>query len=170
MTLKAKPEKKRSTSKLPPGVHLNLSQLARVTGWARETVRRRLEEEYISPTGEEGGSPVYAMAEVWQKLHPINLPTSDPSLLRGKERIEHIKAIREQNALDLEEKLLLRSADVRDVFTAAFLGVQREVSGIPDQLELRLGLKPEQVIVAQDICDNALLNAHQSVEKVCGVR
>lgn len=124
---------------------MSISQLARISGRARETVGQRLEAAGVAPCGKRGGYPIYrppdALAAIFQTIGD----DVDPDKLRPFERNAWYKAEREKLHLELERGDVVPALEVERQFGALFKVLVQGLDTLPDVLERDVGATPKQL-------------------------
>lgn len=129
----------------------SISRLARITGLDRRTVTRRLAT--IRPAGERAGHPVYSLNECGPTLFGgAALDENgelDPSKMQPADRDKWFASEIKRRDLQVRDGQLLEVDDVEMAVSTAFASVAQAVFALPDYLERRAGLSPEQAEICQ---------------------
>jgi hypothetical protein len=128
---------------------VSLSQLARLTGLARETVKRRLVDSGLQSSGERGGYPVYRPKDALAAVYQMSGDDFDPDRLKPFERLKHYQAEREKLHLALERRDVVPMIEVEQVYGKRNKLITRLLETITDRLE-RGGGVPAVVLALVD--------------------
>jgi len=108
--------------------HLSLSQLAEVSGKARETIRKRLAEAQVEPTREDGKTVWYyaptALEVIFGRGEGL-----DPQA--EKARLDAAKADMEELKLAEKRKELGSIPEIESAWAARVLGWKERIRGVP---------------------------------------
>ncbi|WP_275886937.1 DUF1441 family protein [Thiohalospira halophila] len=135
----------------------SISRLARETGLARDTVRKRLAS--VQPSATRKGHPVYTLGDACPALfgaqgggEPGDGP-ADPDQMDPSDRDRWYAS--EIRRLDYESKVgqLIPHEDVARTFAAAFKRVSSALDTLTDVVEREAGLSGHQVAEVQRVVD-----------------
>ena len=136
----------------------SISWLAEQFGMDRKTVSKRIREAGIPPTGKDGGYDVYSLADVAAVLvDPAAGPVPgviDPRDLPPKDRKDYNQSENERLKVETTMGALVPAVEVEaDMAELVKMAVQF-LETLPDVLERKLSLQPDQVIKVQERCDH----------------
>jgi uncharacterized protein HemX len=124
---------------------MSISQLASLTGLARETVRKRLVEAGLQPSDTRKGHAVYRPREALPALYQMAGEYFDPDRLKPLERHAHYKAEREKLHLQMERGDVVPSIEVEQKFAGLIKILTQGLETLPDVVERDVGATPVQL-------------------------
>jgi hypothetical protein len=134
---------------------VSIRSLSALTGQDRDTVRSNLNRADIEPAGQLGGYPAYRLSDAIRAMlarhgdvDPATLTPQDRKALADAKLREHTLAIK-------SGEYLPRDA-YRSATAEAYARCASSIRSIPDNLEHRLGLTPEQAEFAEEVIDRIL--------------
>ncbi|MEF3081873.1 DUF1441 family protein [Luteimonas sp. SMYT11W] len=137
----------------------SVSRLAQEFGMARATVSKRLRESGVPPLGERNGSPVYQLADAASALVGTGGGGAndggviDPRDLPPKERKDFFQSENERLKVEMTMGTLVPAVEVEADMADLVKQIVQFLDTLPDDLERKLALKPEQVVKVQERCD-----------------
>jgi hypothetical protein len=149
----------------------NITRIAEAFDFSRDTVRKRLREAGIRPTGKRGGNPVYALADAARALFEnesrAELPEfQNPEKMAPKDRKEWYQSENERVKFMTDAKQLIPEPEHRQDLYDAFSAVVSFFENIPDKME-RTGLfSPEQLELLEAESDNFRNQLYVRVKEV----
>jgi hypothetical protein len=139
---------------LARGTHLSISALSIEFGMTRETIRKRLADSGISPSGSGGQYPVFRLKDALSALLGGG-SNVDPDLLDPYKRKAHYQGEHEKLKLQVERRELIPRIETEQEM-AAMLKVTAECfDTLPDILERDCGLTPETLARMESHLDKA---------------
>jgi hypothetical protein len=138
---------------LPHGVHVTTSQLAEETGFARETVNKRLKEAGVKPAGKRGSYPLYRLRDALSAVYQLDEQEADPERLDPFKRHAFYKAERERRQLEVDSGQLIPAGEVETERARVMKILTQGLETLPDVLERDLGLTPAVVAKIEEHCD-----------------
>jgi hypothetical protein len=143
------------------GFHMSISALSGEFGLARETVRRRLADAKVEPSGKRSGYPVFRLKDAWSALVDGAGDQLDPDRLDPFKRRAFYQGEHEKLRLQLERRELIPRIEVEQDM-AAMLKVTAECfDTLPDLLERDCGLKPAVLAKLEQSLDKAREELYQ---------
>lgn len=124
---------------------MSVTQFARMTGIARETIARRFAECALKSIGERAGHPIYRPKDGFEAIYARGGDEIDPDTLRPFERHAHYKAEHEKLRLQVERGELVPSIEVERGHGEIFAITTQGLDTLPDVLERDVGLTPQQL-------------------------
>ena len=133
----------------------------------RRTVTRRIRDAGIPPAGQQSGFPVFRLADVAPVLvDPISRAlegTVDPRDLPPKDRKDFYQSENERLKVETTMGALVPAVEVEaDMAELVKMAVQF-LETLPDVLERKLSLQPDQVIKVQERCDHVREQLYQAI-------
>lgn len=135
----------------------NISQIAEMFGFGRDTVRKRLKGAGVKPSGREGNADLYLVSEAGPAVFGGTgsaVDPADPNLLKPMDRKawfqsenERVKYQRSIGELCHEEEVRIEMANLVKPMLA-------ELEVLPDLLERDCGLSSQAVKYVQDKIDD----------------
>ena len=128
---------------------LNISRLSEAFCLDRKTVRKRLNQAMVQPTGKRNGQPVYALADVGPALFGIDSrPKSDktnPDNMDPKARKEWFQSENERLKFQQSVGELIPEPHYRDDLATVFKLVVAFFESLPDKMERNRSFTPAQL-------------------------
>ena len=146
----------------------NISQIAEMFGFNRDTVRKRLKSAAVKPSGREGNADLYLLSEAGPAVFGgtgSTVDPADPNLLKPMDRKAHWQAKNEEHKylLSTGEAVLREEAQIEMAFMAKIFIVFAET--LPDLLERDCGLPPTAVSLVQAKMDDYRNTLFEQVSK-----
>lgn len=145
-----------SIQPIDDGNLFSVSRLARLTGYDRRTVTKRLES--VKPAASRHGHAVYHLADAGPALFTdrttiADMEAIDPATLPPPERDKWYAS--EIKRLELETRMgrLLDAEETRQRIAETFKRIATSLDTMCDVIEREAGLTPEQVTEMQRIID-----------------
>jgi hypothetical protein len=143
-----------AVTNIATGCNLSISTLAAELGQTRDTVRKRLIDADVQPSGKRGGYPVYRLKDALPALLGGG-SNVDPDLLDPYKRKAHYQGEHEKLKLQVERRELIPRIETEQEM-AAMLKVTAECfDTLPDILERDCGLTPDTLARMEAHLDKA---------------
>jgi hypothetical protein len=119
-------------------MYQNLTQLAQLTGFSKETVGKRLAEAEIQPLPESPGNAklfdsVAALPAIYNAT-----PSGQSELVRERTRVSRAVAEKKERDLMLEKRELLREDEVAALINASLSVIRNFCAAFASQIEMIL--------------------------------
>lgn len=137
------------------GVFLSLSALATEFGFARETIKRQLDQAGIEPSRMRAGFPTYRLRDAIAAWRVSPDAAVDVDALPPYQRKAHYQAEREKLQLLTEHDELVARVDVEREQARIINILARALDTLPDILERDVGATPQQLQKIEQHCDRA---------------
>ncbi len=125
----------------------NISRIAKVFGFDRATVRKRLKAAGVLPVTEEGMVPIYALRDVGPALFRATAQTPAPEIdveqLLPRERRDWYQSENERLKLGREERHLVPDDESRREMAVLARAIAHGLDRLPALLERDCELSPE---------------------------
>jgi len=137
-----------SVSHLNDAFSWNITRIAEAFGLHRDTVRKRLKEARVKPSGKKSGVDIYALADVvpaWFAAETSNKAEDDynPNKMIPKDRKDFFQSERERLKYETEIGELIPEGDYRLDLAATLKYLVSAFESLPDNLERRYKMQPE---------------------------
>ena len=138
----------------------NISQIGEMLGFGRNTVRKRLKQANVIPSGREGNADLYLLSEagpaVFESAGTAGSSGSlvDPNLLKPGDRLSWYRSETERLKFEVETGQLCLAEKVRNEMANLTKPMLAELEILPDILERDCGLSPEVVVMIQEKIDD----------------
>ncbi|WP_435237472.1 DUF1441 family protein [Psychromonas sp. PT13] len=138
----------------------NISQIGEMLGFGRNTVRKRLKQANVIPSGREGNADLYLLSEagpaVFESAGTAGSSGSlvDPNLLKPGDRLSWYRSETERLKFELETGQLCLAEEVRNEMANLAKPMLAELEILPDILERDCGLSPDVVVMIQEKVDD----------------
>jgi len=138
----------------------NISQIGEMLGFGRNTVRKRLKQANVIPSGREKNADLYLLSEagpaVFESAGTAGSSGSlvDPNLLKPGDRLSWFRSENERLKFEVETGQLCLAEKVRNEMANLTKPMLAELEILPDILERDCGLSPEVVVMIQDKIDD----------------
>lgn len=136
----------------------SIARLADEFGMDRRTAAKRLRDAGVAPMAKRAGHDVYRMADAAAAL--VQAPGAsaatgilDPRDLPPMERRAFYQSENERLKVETTTGQLVPAAEVEADYAELVKKVVQFFDTLPDVLERKAGLTPEQVVKVQDACD-----------------
>lgn len=136
----------------------SVARLADEFGMDRRTAAKRLRDVGVAPFGKRAGHDVYRLADAAIAL--VQVPgvvgadgVVDPRDLPPMERRAFYQSENERLKVETTTGQLVPAAEVEADYAELVKKVVQFFDTLPDVLERKAGLTPEQVVKVQDACD-----------------
>ncbi|MBL4709745.1 MAG: DUF1441 family protein [Flavobacteriales bacterium] len=134
-----------------------LTQLASAFGPARETVSKRLKQANVTAAKKRGNYDVFHIASAARAILADERPPlekiKDPDLLHPKDRLDYYRGENEKTKCLKESGVLIPVSEVTMEFSLIVKACIRTLETLPDILEIKCALKPDEVILIEHECD-----------------
>lgn len=144
---------------------VSIRSLSALTGQDRDAIRSAIGRAKIEPAGQLGGYPAYRLSDAIKALlarhgdvDPATLSPSDRKALADAKLREHTLAIKQGEYLPREA--------VRQGCAVAYQMVAQSIRSIPDNLERKLGLTPDQTEFAELVVDQISTDLYNQMQAV----
>jgi len=132
------------------------SALAAEFGMARQTIEKLVRP--VPAIGKNKGNPVWRLLDVVipiadQLRGQVASSSHDPESMSPKDRNDWFHSETRRLAFEKEERQLLTVEEFNDGLSRSFRLMKNFIERVPDVLELRAGLTPEQTELLIDLCD-----------------
>lgn len=148
----------------------SISRLAEEFGMDRKTVSNRIREAGVPPMGKRSGYDVYRLADVAAAVLGFAEPGAvgeggviDPRDLPPKERKDFYQSENERLKVEVTMGTLVPAVEVEADMAELVKHVVQFLDTLPDVLERKLALKPEQVVTVQERCDAVRQQLYEKV-------
>lgn len=137
-----------TVSQLNDAFAWNITRIAEAFGLHRDTVRKRLKEGRVKPTGKKAGVDVYALADVGPALFAAEVGNKseddyDPNKMAPKDRKDFFQSERERLKFQTEIGELIPDSEYRLDFAEVLKFLVSAFESLPDNLERRQKVPPE---------------------------
>lgn len=147
----------------------SVARLADAFGMDRRTAAKRLKEAGIPPLAKRNGNDVYRLADAAPAL--VNLGVAalggegvvDPRDLPPMERRAFYQSENERLKVESTIGQLVPAAEVEADYAELVKKVVQFFDTLPDVLERKAGLTPEQVVKVQDECDRVRQSMYEGI-------
>lgn len=136
------------------GVCLSLTQMAEEFARDPETIKKRIVELDIRPTGKRNGFPVYRLRDLMRMERLDETGKLDPSKMRPAERSAFYRSENDRLTFERDCGLLFERHEIEAELAAVFRVVTQELDTLVDELERDVQPSP---IVLSRIEDKLLL-------------
>lgn len=148
----------------------SISRLAEEFGMDRKTVSARIREAGIPPAGKRSGYDIYRLADVAAAVLGVDDGGGsgeggviDPRDLPPKERKDFYQSENERLKVEVTMGTLVPAVEVEADMAELVKDVVQFLDTLPDVLERKLALKPEQVVKVQERCDAVRQQLYEKV-------
>ncbi|EJZ0118471.1 DUF1441 family protein [Escherichia coli] len=146
-------------------LHLNISQLAALSGAHRQTVAARVKN--ISPTGgHESNLKLYRLTDILAELMKAPLPV-DNEEMDPHARKAWYQSERDRLKFEQETALLVSVSDVRRSFSVVVKAIVQVLETWPDRLERDRGWTASQLNEVQIVVDEIRDTLEKAVIDCC---
>jgi len=147
----------------------SVARLADEFGMDRRTASKRLKEAGISPLAKRNGNDVYRLADAAPVL--VNQVAGaigadgvvDPRDLPPMERRAYYQSENERLKVESTTGQLVPAAEVEADYAQLVKKIVQFFDTLPDVLERKVGLTPEQVVKVQDECDRVRQSMYEGI-------
>ena len=147
----------------------SVARLADEFGMDRRTASKRLKEAGVPPFDKRNGNDVYRLADaagaLVQQSHGVVGPDGilDPRELPPMERRAYYQSENERLKVEATIGQLVPAAEVEGDYAELVKKVVQFFDTLPDVLERKAGLTPEQVVKVQDECDRVRQSMYEGI-------
>ncbi len=145
----------------------NISNIAEMLGFGRDTVRKRIKAAELPKAGREGNADLYYLKDAAVALFGNTGSTGsavDPNKMKPGDRRAWYQSENERLKFELEISVLCQAEKVRTEFSNLAKPMLAELEVLPDILERDCGLPPDAVQMVQSKIDDLRNNIAQAVE------
>ncbi|WP_285331703.1 DUF1441 family protein [Vibrio parahaemolyticus] len=137
-----------SVSHLNDAFSWNITRIAEAFGLHRDTVRKRLKEARVKPSGKKSGVNIYALEDVGPALFAAETSNKseddyNPNKMIPKDRKDFFQSERERLKYETEIGELIPEGDYRLDLAATLKYLVSAFESLPDNLERRYKMQPE---------------------------
>ncbi|MFC6838607.1 DUF1441 family protein [Xanthomonas theicola] len=147
----------------------SIARLADEFGMDRRTAAKRLREAGVPPSGKRGANDVYRLADAAAALVDRFAAAGgegsvvDPRDLPPMERRAFYQSENERLKVETTTGLLVPAAEVESDYAELVKKVVQFFDTLPDVLERKAGLTPDQVIKVQEQCDRVRQSMYEAM-------
>ena len=147
----------------------SVARLADEFGMDRRTASKRLKEAGIAPSGRRSGNDIYRLADAAPALVSMGGTALgadgvvDPRDLPPMERRAYYQSENERLKVESTVGQLVPAAEVEADYAELVKKVVQFFDTLPDVLERKAGLTPEQVVKVQDECDRVRQSMYEGI-------
>lgn len=148
----------------------SIARLADEFGMDRRTAAKRLREAGVPPTGKRGANDVYRLADAAPALIDRVAGAAggadgvvDPRDLPPMERRAYFQSENERLKAETTTGMLVPAAEVESDYAELVKKVVQFFDTLPDVLERKAGLTPDQVIKVQEQCDRVRQSMYEAI-------
>ncbi len=135
----------------------NISQIADMFGFGRDTVRKRIKHAGIQPAGREGNADLFLLSDAGPAVFGSTGSTADsadPFKSQPTDRLAWFRSENERLKFELETGQLCVAEEVRNEMANMAKPMIAELEILPDILERDCGLLPDAVMLVQEKIDD----------------
>lgn len=143
-------------NKLADAYNWNITRLADAFGMDRGTVRRRLREAGVVPSGQKNGVSVYALKDAGPALFGdvVTGTGADPDEMHPKDRKDWYQSENERIKLEKEMRSLVPVEEVHREMSRLAKSIASSLDSLPDLLERDAGLPADAIDLVEGVTDN----------------
>jgi hypothetical protein len=147
----------------------SVARLADEFGMDRRTAAKRLREAGVPPAAKRNGNDVYRLADAAPAMVQVQAGAVgadgvvDPCDLPPMERRAFYQSENERLKVETTTGQLVPAAEVEADYAALVKKVVQFFDTLPDVLERKAGLRPEQVVKVQDECDRVRQSMFEAI-------
>ncbi len=145
-------------------LQVSIRSLAELSGQHRDAVRSAISRARLEPSGTRGGYPSYSLKAALRALtarqgdaNPETLTPTDRKALADAKLREHTLLVKEGEYLPREA--------YRNATAQSYARCASSIRSIPDGLERKLGLNPQQVEFAEEVITRILGTLHDDMRR-----
>lgn len=136
----------------------NITNLAKMFGLNRTTVRSKIEKTAIQPVNQVRGVPVYLVSEVAQLIYGMSAGNRDdeildPDTLEPSQQRDYWHAKQKKQDYLASIKAYLHQDDVRREIADLASRIKETIQSYPDRAEAESGASPKEVERLIVLCD-----------------
>lgn len=132
---------------------------------ARETIKRRLVDAGVEPTGQVRGHAVYALKDAVRAYLEGTDEGQDPDRLRPFERKAHYDAERQKLMLQIERGDLCSRIEVERLLARLYELMGRFLDTLPDHFERRGAATAVQLEILEELMDELREDLYQQIRQ-----
>ncbi|EOS8341139.1 TPA: DUF1441 family protein [Vibrio parahaemolyticus] len=149
-----------SVSHLNDAFSWNITRIAEAFGLHRDTVRKRLKEARVKPSGKKSGVDIYALADVGPALFAAESSNKseddyNPNKMVPKDRKDFFQSERERLKYETEIGELIPEGEYRLDLAATLKYLVSAFESLPDNLERRYKMPPEALEYVESWADES---------------
>lgn len=155
-------------SRLEEAFCWNITRIGDAFGLSRDTVRKRLREAGVAPSGTRNGASLYALKHVGPALfgdiiNGVGEGGVDPDQLPPTERKAWFQSENERIRLERDLGTFVEAEEAHREMSRLAKAVVTTLDGLPDVLERDAGLPPEAIQRVQELMDATREQLYQAV-------
>lgn len=152
-------------NRLEEAYNWNITRVAQAFGLHRDTVRKRLREAGVVPTGSRNGANVYALKDVGPALFSESRPGAklSPDEYHPTERKDWYQSENLRVKLEKEMRSLVPAEEAHREMSALAKAVASGLDSLADMLERDAGLPPEAIEMVERITDALREQMYQAI-------
>lgn len=143
-----------AVTNIATGCNLSISTLAAEFGQTRDTVRKRLIDGDVQPSGKRGGYPVYRLKDALPALLGAG-NGQDPDTMDPYKRKAHYQGEHEKLKLQVERRELITRIETEQEMAAMLKTVGEFYDVLPDTLERDCALSPATLQRVEEALDRS---------------
>lgn len=148
----------------------NLTRIAEAFGLSRDTVRKRIREAGVQPSGKRGNAPIYNLADVGPVLFQGDGYQAQtkytPDELAPKDRKEWFQSENERLKFQREIGDLIPVGEYRDDLSQVLKQVVSFFESLPDRMERRRSFSAAQLEELERAADDFRTQLHRELLEV----
>nr|WP_237668480.1 DUF1441 family protein [Vibrio sp. V37_P2S8PM304] len=138
----------------------NITRIAEAFGLHRDTVRKRLKEARVKPSGKKSGVDIYPLADVGPALFAAESSNKseddyNPNKMVPKDRKDFFQSERERLKYETEIGELIPEGEYRLDLAATLKYLVSAFESLPDNLERRYKMPPEALEYVESWADES---------------
>ena len=152
-------------NRLEDAYNWNISRLAEAFGLHRDTVRKRLTEANVIPSGIRSGVSVYSLKDAGPAIFGERFAgaKSDPDDMQPQERRAWFQSENERVKLEVELRQLVRAEEAHKEMSRLAKAVASGLDSLSDMLERDAGLPPEAIELVEKTTDALREQMYQAI-------
>lgn len=152
-------------NRLEDAYNWNITRLADAFGLHRDTVRKRLRDAGVVPSGARNGANVYALKDVGPALFGETFGGTglDPDDLPPQDRKAWYQSENERVRLEKDMRLLVPVEETHREMSKFAKAMASTLDSLADMLERDAGLPPEAIELVEKVTDSLREQIYQAV-------
>ena len=142
---------------------VSIRSLSALSGADRDTIRSAIGRSKIEPAGALGGYPAYRLSDAIKALLARHGDV-DPESLTPQDRKALADANLREHTLMIKNGSYLPREAFKNAVAVTYATCAQSILSLPDNLERRLGLTPEQSEVAEAVVDQILSTLYNDLK------
>lgn len=145
----------------------NVSELAKLLGFDRRTIKSRIDESALKPIDKVGKSNLYRVSEVAQAIYGgiKNSSSLDPEEMSPSERRDYWHARQKELDYCVAIKKYISAEDVRKDYAQLIDSISEKIQSYPDVCERDFSATTDEVERLLFLCDQLQLILHEAVSE-----